>query len=416
MQNINQHKGEDKEDKISLESVENQFSSLIREIDILKRTNQLKTDFLSNISHELRTPLNGIIGFSELLEYDLFSKGDKKGFDYASNIRVSAKRLLHLLNNIIDYNRLDTEELSLSIETCSINEAVNQALKDLMEKAEHKDLNIKLALGDGIFVSADKKSLHRIVFDIIENAIKYTTTGSIDIISGFNENENQSYLEVRDTGIGIDENYLPVIFTPYSQESMGPTRAYQGAGLSLPLAKRIIHAMGGKISVKSKKKIGTTVKIHLEAADKLPRKKFIDDQTGKIEISGIQKILIVEDDPVNQQLLLEFLKSTAIMVIAGNADECLQIIKEYDIRREYFDLFLFDINIPGPYNGIDLMLEIKKRYKKYNTVPFIAQTAYALDKDESQIISYGFNGYLPKPINKNNLLNMISGHLHFQEK
>ncbi|MEA3443278.1 MAG: ATP-binding protein [Bacteroidota bacterium] len=410
MQNNNSADTKKNNDKV-LEGLEKQFSSLFREIDLLKKTNQLKTDFLSNISHELRTPLNGIIGFSELLEYDLFSKGDNTGYEYASNIRVSARRLLHLLNNIIDYNRLDTEELILLIEACSIKLAVNRGLKDLIHEAEHKNLKLNINISDECIVSADKKSLHRIVLDIIENAIKFTSEGSIDIKSGYDQTSNMICLEISDTGVGIDEKYLPNIFTPYSQESTGPTRSYQGAGLSLPLAKRLIRSMKGDISIESRKKTGTTVKIFFEPAEELPRKNIIAENTEAFEPIVGQRILIVEDDPINQQLLLEFLKSKAILVIAGNADQCLKIIDENRERGEFFDLFLFDINIPGPYNGIDLMLEIRKRMPRYKNVPFIAQTAYALDKDESQLISYGFDGYLPKPINKTNLLNIVSSHL-----
>lgn len=394
-----------------LESVEKQFGSLVREIEILKKTNQFKNEFLSNISHELRTPLNGIIGFSELLEYDLSTKGDKKSYEYATNINVSAKRLLHLLNNIIDYNRLDTEELNLSIEVCPLNEAVHQSIKDLGHKAVLKELEVKLLLENNVFVSADSKSISRIVFDLVENAIKYTSAGKITIKTAFDPSHQMVMLEVSDTGIGIDEKYLPNIFTPYSQESTGTTRSYQGAGLSLPLAKRIIKSMGGSIEVESEKDKGTVVRVYLEAAGQNPNDKYSGPTVTQINISGMKKILIVEDDQVNQQLLFEFLKSKAILVMAGDSEECLQITKASREKGEYFDLFLFDINIPGPFNGIQLMHEIKKEFPEYSETPFIAQTAYALNEDESRIRAAGFDEYISKPINKNKLQDTISKHL-----
>ena len=399
----------------ALESIENQFSSLVREIDILKRSNQFKTEFLSNISHELRTPLNGIIGFSELLEFDLFAKGDKKSYEYASNIRISAKRLLHLLNNIIDYSRLDTEEINLAIEDCSFNQAINQSLKSLLPELENKKLKLDVALEEGIAVSADKKSLSRIVYDIIENAIKYTSEGTVSVSTSFDKKRKMAVLEVRDTGVGIDPAYLPQVFTPYSQESTGITRSYQGAGLSLPLAKRILKMMNGHVEIESEKMVGTTVRVYLELANKKIFAKLLSDEQDEVQEMGIQRILIVEDDLVNQQLLMEFLKSTAILVMAADATECLQLLNDATNRGENFDLLLFDINIPGELNGIDLMMEVKKRFPEYQHVPVIAQTAYALDKDESQILGYGFDGYLPKPINKKKLLATISELLNSEE-
>jgi CheY-like chemotaxis protein len=395
----------------SLEDIEKRFSSLNREIELLKKTNQLKNEFLSNISHELRTPLNGIIGFSELLEYDLSLKDDPKSYEYASNIRWSAKRLLHLLNNIIDYNRLDTEELVLSVEACPINKAINNCVNDLRPKAESKELEINLHLTEGLTVSADKKSLSRIVFDLVENAIKYTPLGEIHIITRLDEKQNRVVFEVQDTGVGIEKKYLPHIFTPYSQESTGTTRSYQGAGLSLPFAKKIIKSMGGEIEIESKKNEGTVVRVFFEPAPEKVNGKKAEQNGIDSNSEDLIRILIVEDDRVNQQLLYEYLKSSATLVMVRDSDECFQVIKDSRDKGEPFDLCLFDINIPGSLNGIELMIEIRNEFSEFAKIPFIAQTAYALDKDESQMREAGFDDYVSKPISKRKLLDTISKHV-----
>jgi len=376
--------------------------------------NYLKNAFLSNMSHEIRTPLNGIIGFASLLETELSLQENEELFEYANGISQSGERLLHLLNNIIDISRIEANDMEIFLKPCDISEIVKNAAELHTFKANEKGLKFNVQLTEVPSVVADSNSLAKIISDVIENSVKYTETGFINISIFYSEGDNEVFIRVKDTGIGIESSYLPNIFDAFRQESLGYSRAYQGAGLGLPLAKRLIELMKGRITIESVKGIGTTVTIFIPTSiQKIPIKETtIKTVSASTDIlKNDIEIFIVEDDRMNRLVLKKMLENKFKLTLAVDGDETLKIISDKYSEGKLFDIMLFDINLPVPWDGIKLMKEIKNRWKQYNHIPFIAQTAYAMSGDKERLLEVGFDDYISKPINQSRLISMINNQL-----
>ncbi len=383
--------------------------------------NYLKNAFLANMSHEIRTPLNGIIGFSSLLASELSIREDPELYEYAEGIEKSGDRLLHLLNNILDISRIEANDMEIKLAPCQTNEIVKNISELYSFKANEKGLILNAKFNEIPNAIADEVNLTKIISDVIDNAIKYTVKGFINVITDYDPEENQVLIMIKDTGIGIDESYLKHIFETFSQESLGYSREFQGAGLGLPLAKRIIELMGGKIKVESKKSEGTTVTLFInaeteESIDTIPQfKKEIVTLKDKTEKDKID-IFIVEDDKMNRMVIEKMLDKIGNNISAVDGEETIKIIGENYKKGKIFEIMLFDINLPAPWDGIKLKNEIKKRWPEYNNIPFVAQTAYAMSGDKERLLEAGFDSYISKPVNKNKLINIIYNQLKIFKK
>lgn len=404
------------EEKIS--SYKNIDSRLKKALKKAEDANYLKNAFLANISHEIRTPLNGIIGFSNLLKTELSIMEDSELYDYADGIEQSGDRLLHLLNNIIDISRIEANDISVEITQCSLNDIINKISELFIFKSNEKGLKINIKLSETPLIFADEKNLSRVLTNIIDNSLKYTEKGFINISTGYDEKSNLCFVRIKDSGVGVDETYLPYIFDAFRQESLGYSRNYQGAGLGLPIAKRLIKLMNGDIKIESAKGEGTIVTVTLKSITEKkytsPKKILVKDkQTLKNELKKFNlNIFVVEDDRMNRMVLEKMLYNTANVVSSVDGDDAIDIINKYSKKDKYFDIMLVDINLPSPWDGIMVMNKIKEKWPKYNKVPFIAQTAYAMTYDKERFIDAGFDDYISKPITQSKLFNIINNNLN----
>jgi signal transduction histidine kinase/ActR/RegA family two-component response regulator len=388
--------------------------TLKRALKRSEESNFMKNAFLSNISHEIRTPLNNIIGFSSLLEAEISLLENKELFDYARAISDSGDRLLHLLNNIIDISKLEANDMQISLRPCDINTIVANSTQLYIFKANEQKLKLNLKTNEVPSVVVDEKGLTKVISAIVENAIKYTQNGFINVSTEFLADKDEICIRVKDTGSGIDPSYLPAIFDPFRQESLGYSNDAQGAGLGLPLAKSLVELMRGRIEIESAKGVGTTVTIYFP-----PEKTTREDQS-RIEPTRKQKfktlqgleIFIVEDDLMNKIVLYEMTKSLGNVITAVNGDETMKIMEQTFKDGKIFDIMLFDINLPPPWDGIKLMHEIRKRWKEYKAIPFVAQTAYAMAGDKEKLLEAGFDDYISKPINQQELYSIIKNQLN----
>ena len=374
--------------------------------------NYLKNAFLANMSHEIRTPLNGIIGFSSLLLTELSLMENQELYEYANGIQESGDRLLSLLNNIIDISRIEANDLDMQPTSCSVNQIVEKTAELFKFKSNDKGLKFNVKYNDIPNVIVDENSLTKIITDVIDNSVKYTDKGFINVITDFDEKRKQVCISIKDTGIGIDKAYLEHIFEAFRQESLGYSRTYQGAGLGLPLAKRLLDLMNGDIIVESEKGKGTIVKIYLKPDTELitesiqePKKEIISEPPE--ESNEKFNIFIVEDDRMNRLVLKKMLDKIGDNSLAVDGDETLEIIEKAYREGKIFDIMLFDINLPAPWDGVKLMHEVKSKWREYQNVPFVAQTAYAMTGDKERLLDAGFDDYIPKPVNKNELTNII---------
>jgi len=406
---------EEKPDNVSgTESGTDQDIILKKALKRAEEANFQKNSFISNISHEIRTPLNNIIGFSSLLEAEISLLENNELYDYAHSILESGERLLHILNNIIDISRIESHDMRIHLKPCIVNEIIGNATQLFIFKANEQKLKLNFVAGEIPDALADETALTKVITAIIENAIKYTRKGFVNISSDFLPGTSEISIRIKDSGIGIDPSYLSMIFDPFRNESLGFSKEDQGAGLGLPLAKSLIELMKGRIQIESAKEKGTVVTIFLHSAAGAQPPTVIKEIARKEKFRSLQdlEIFIVEDDLMNKLVLYEMTKSLGHVITAVNGEETLKVIERTFNEGKIFDIMLFDINLPPPWDGIVLMKEIRKKWKEYKTIPFVAQTAYAMTGDKEKLLESGFDDYISKPINQQELYSIIKNQLN----
>jgi len=389
----------------------------------LKRAEQenfQKNAFLSNLSSEIRTPLNNIIGFASLLETETSLIENKELFEYARGISESGDRLINLLNNIIDISRIESHEVDIVLKPCSVSTILSSVAQLYVFKANDQKIKFNIINNDVPDALVDDKVLTKVLGGIVDNAIKYTEKGFVNLSSGFERKTGNILIRVKDSGCGIDPTYLKEIFNAFRRESPGYSAELQGTRLGLPIAKRLVEMMDGTIEIESKKGEGTSVTITLKSASGIPEPVVEEGATitpsqaeppQKTKLLQDLNIFIVEDDLMNSMVLVQMTKSLGKVTTAVNGEATLKIIADNESKGERFDIMLFDINLPPPYDGIKLMQEIRKTYPAYKQIPFIAQTAYAMTGDREKLLESGFDDYIPKPINKSELYTIMKNQL-----
>ncbi|MGC9374653.1 MAG: tetratricopeptide repeat protein [Bacteroidales bacterium] len=379
-----------------------------------ERSDQLKSAFLANMSHEIRTPMNAIHGFLSLLSDDDVSTNQKK--EIIELARSSSNDLINIINDIIDISKIEANELTIEKALYYVNDILQEIydyyIKDLNYLHKNK-VQLKLEkdesnVEDKIALYTDKSRFKQVMNNLISNAIKFTDEG--EIVFGYQQitSGGRKLLKffVKDTGIGIPEESQEYIFNRLSKLDDKRKKTYKGTGLGLAISKKLIQMLGGKIGVHSKINEGS------EFYFTLPYKVLDSKETNllhvpknKVEVDWRNKvILVVEDTPSNYLLIENYLKSTKVQIFwAKSGKEAIDIFKE----TEHFDLVLMDIQLPG-INGY----EVTKLIKAYNqTVPVIAQTAYALSGEKEHSLKEGCDDYIAKPFKKETLIEVLSKHI-----
>jgi len=368
-----------------------------------EESNYLKDAFLANINHEIRTPLSAIIGLTEVLKSRI-SNTNPEVEKFVDGIAQSSNRLFNLLNNIIDLSRVQANDIVPHIDSCNPNQLVRKAGDLFVFRINEKKLELSYILGEVPNMKCDKDLTFKVLVDILDNAVKYTEKGKIEIATSVISNGKEVMISVSDTGIGIDESYLPNVFETFRQESMGYNRLYQGAGLGLPLSQRMIKLMGGRIELSSKKNFGTTVNIILPVSDVNFEKQtpplFVQENK---EIHDA-KILLVEDDDFNALYIKTIIESIATVDWVKDGNDAITTIEN---SEKPYDVVILDINLPNQWEGIALQNAIRKKFPEYNNVPFAAQTAYSFYSDKEKILNNGFVEYFTKPLNSEHFINSI---------
>ncbi|MGA2296447.1 MAG: ATP-binding protein, partial [FCB group bacterium] len=382
---------------------EKRAAELIIAKDKAEESDKLKTAFLQNMSHEIRTPLNGIIGFSGLLNAENISKDDIR--EFTAIISQSGKRLIEIVNNVLDISKIQTGQVNLEQKPILINSIFSDLFTFFSSFADTKNIKLNYHNLDDKFrtIYSDEAKLHQILTNLINNAIKFTKSGSIDF--GYEIKDNVIQLYVKDTGIGIQADMYERIFDRFTQAESTLSRNYEGAGLGLAICKGLVELLGGKIWVESEINKGTTFFFTLPYtpfAQQTHQEEILISESPLKKAKG--KILIAEDDWVSFQYLNRHLVNADITVIhAENGEEAVELVR----KTPDIALILMDIRMPVM-DGIEATKQIKLIRPD---LPIIAQTAYAFSEEKNKILSIGCDEYLPKPIENDKLKVLIDKYL-----
>ncbi len=372
---------------------------LINAKESAESANHMKTAFLANMSHEIRTPMNSILGFSDLMISD---KETRENSDYYLKIiNNSTRQLLSVINDIIDISIIETGQLKIYRRFTKLNSLLVNIYQLHFIKVNQAEINFVLNKGlpDGnANILIDDQRLSQILNNLINNAIKFTVKGSIDI--GYELKEEFLEFYVKDTGKGISSEYYNVIFERFRQiDAHEKNSIGGGTGLGLAISKSLIELMGGKIWLESE--VGKGSQFYFT----IPYNR-INTDGDLFEIESIKldlhdkTILIAEDDRSSSLLLMGYLKPTkANILFAENGLEVMEYFSSY----QTIDLILMDIKMPL-LNGIDTVKEIRKINQ---TIPIVAQTAFAMTEDKDNAMAAGFNYYLSKPISQEQLFEVL---------
>jgi PAS domain S-box-containing protein len=354
-----------------------------------------KSDFLANISHEIRTPLNAIIGFSELAANDA-APGDR-----LRKIRKAAGSLLGIVNDILDYSEMENGRFVLEEEEFKLHDVTGEVRNKFAGKAREKGLAFTVKTGTGIpeALVGDPSRLSQVLLNLVDNAIKFTDEGSIEVRVQVEKHFQDGIMlkfRVADTGSGIPEEKIPTLFNAFTQADGSLTRRHGGTGLGLTISRELVEMMGGSLWVESTVGQGSTFTFtaafkRSRAAD-APASSF-----PEADLSGI-RVLVVEDNQINQQVLLEILKHFHMEPdVAENGKQALSKIKARD-----YDAILMDIQMPvmDGYQATKLIREDPR----LSGVPIIAVTAHVMDEDRQKCMDAGMNDYLAKPIDTRKLM------------
>jgi len=362
-------------------------------------SNKLTSALLANMNHELRTPMNGILGFAEILMSEL---RDPESRGKAENILISGRRLMDTLDAIMDLSYLESDKVSQKFQPVLLGKTVRKVVRNYEQTIKRKQLEMDINIPDDLVILGDDHLFQHLVKGLVDNAVKFTDTGRITITAALVPDDEKPMVSliVKDTGIGIPKEHFQMIFDAFRQVSEGYGRQFEGSGLGLTICKRIVDLMQGEITLTSTVNEGSEFRVLLVPAaitkpeNAISRKDIL---TPKINSRGGKKlpnVLIVEDNLVNIQLLMIYIRRYCNIYTTLDAKSAIELTRE---RK--FDAILMDINLGPGMDGIQAMLEIRKR-PEYRDTPILAVTGYASIGDHERFTNIGFNGYIPKPFDK----------------
>lgn len=401
--------------------VEERTRQLVDAKNLAEEANKAKSLFLSNISHEIRTPMNAIVNYAYLIQRDPLNANQQ---DYIKKITAASKNLLQIINDVLDFSKIESGKLSFESQTFELSRIYDYIYGLVAGDVQAKGIEVVIDLEAVPWkLRGDSVRLGQILLNLLANAVKFTQTGFI-YLRAWELERYESYViirfEVEDTGIGISEEQINRLFSEFEQADNSTTRLYGGTGLGLAISRKLTTLMGGQIGVNSLPGQGSTfwLEIPFELPEPSEEDSSLKQHFGDIQAITIDcdqekpldmesairlreqreiSILLVEDNLINQDVVARLLQTTGIHVeIASNGQEAIEKIRSKD-----FDLVFMDVQMPVM-DGYEATEKIRKM-KRGISLPIIAMTANAFEDDKKKAFSIGMNDYLSKPVEPNDL-------------
>jgi len=376
---------------------------LIQAKKTAESANKAKSDFLSNMSHEIRTPMNAILGFVEQLEKTETNPERLKQFQTISD---SGESLLRIINDILDFSKIESGKMVLENKPFNIIEHLNSCIDIFSSLSKDKKVQLHSSIDPSIplCILGDQTRLKQVVFNLINNAIKFTHSGGdVNLKARFNDESSSIYISVSDSGIGISEDNLEHIFESFSQEDTSITRRFGGTGLGLSISQKLLNLMGARLQVSSKQGAGSTFffDIPIKVCEIEVSSEESTQEIDSLMING--HILVAEDNKTNQMLMSIILDNFGITYeMVGDGIEAVEKFKTSE-----FDMILMDENMPYM-NGVEASNRIRDLEKNSETrIPIIAVTANALAEDREHFLNAGLDDYISKPYSENDIKQVL---------
>jgi PAS domain S-box-containing protein len=366
--------------------------------------NRAKSDFLTHMSHEMRTPMNGIVGMTGLL-LDSGLSGQQR--EHAEMIRSSADALLNMINSILDLSKVEAGRMTLECAPFDLVACLKQTGELMAPQAVLKGLTYTFESAEpSVWVNGDNGRVRQVVLNLLSNAVKFTERGSVRVhlaVAKPDSGADVCHVSVSDTGIGIPHEKLPLLFGKFNQVDSSLVRKYEGAGLGLAVCRELVQLMGGTIEVASKPGSGSEFTVKVPLPPCRPERTDPGDPADALPLQARpRRVLLVEDNAINQKLGLRILQKFGCCVdVANNGIEAVEMAE-----RAAYDVIFMDCRMPEM-DGYEASRQIRSRASARARVPIVAVTAHAVNGAREECLGAGMDDYLTKPVRPSDLERML---------
>lgn len=385
------------------QNLENTIKERTKELESAKtkveQAVKAKSQFLANMNHEIRTSINGIIGMVYLV---LQTKLDEKQRNFIENINTSAKILLYIINDVLDFSNIEAGNIKITKTNFNIKQLIKNVIDIVKLKTDKKSLKFEIEYDKSLnYLYGDDLRISQVLTNLINNVIKFGDKRYVKV-NIIDKGKNIRF-EIADSGIELTQEQMRKLFKSFSQANLTATQKYGKTGIELAISKQIVKLMGGRIWIENKSGKGSKFIFEIPIK-KVNGSTIVDKQTSKIGMNG-SKILLVEDNPINQEIVIELLKKNAIEIdVASNGKEA---VDKYRSAPNSYKLIFMDLQMPvmDGYTATKIIRQISK------DIPIIALTANSMEEDIEKIKLVGINEHLHKPINIENLYKILSKYI-----